>query len=160
MRNSKPLIIVTFDEMLWRVRQTRRRGAAMRHYMQTLRERGEILDVDREVDPKHELAAVTQAAMRRWNKPILFHRVAGTTLPVLTNLYGSRERLADIIGIAPDDFCRQWTNLTGLGWAAEARGTGGAGPYRMPAQRPAAVDLQRARRRALFHIRDVCRQGA
>ena len=64
----------------------------MRHYMQTLRERGEIIDVDREVDPKHELAAVTQAAMRRWNKPILFHRVAGTTLPVLTNLYGSRER--------------------------------------------------------------------
>jgi UbiD family decarboxylase len=36
----------------------------MRHYMQTLRERGEILDVHREVDPKHELAAVTQAAMR------------------------------------------------------------------------------------------------
>jgi len=89
----------------------------MRHYMQTLRERGEILDVHREVDPKHELAAVTQAAMRRWNKPILFHRVAGTTLPVLTNLYGSRARLADIIGIAPDDFCRQWTNLTGLGGA-------------------------------------------
>jgi 3-polyprenyl-4-hydroxybenzoate decarboxylase len=87
---------------------------------------------------------VTQAAMRRWNKPILFHRVAGTTLPVLTNLYGSRERLADIIGIAPDDFCRQWTNLTGWQrgrWAAEARGIGGAGPYRMPAQRPAAVDL-------------------
>src|SRR5262249_1861344 len=52
---------------------------------------------------------------RRWNKPILFHRVAGTTLPVLTNLYGSRERLADILGIAPGDFCRQWTNLTGLG---------------------------------------------
>ena len=42
----------------------------MRHYMQTLRERGEIIDVDRAVDPKHELAAVTQAAMRRWNKPI------------------------------------------------------------------------------------------
>ena len=38
----------------------------MRHYMQTLRERGEILDVHREVDPKHELAAVTQVAMRRW----------------------------------------------------------------------------------------------
>jgi UbiD family decarboxylase len=104
----------------------------MRHYMQTLRERGEILDVHREVDPKHELAAVTQAAMRRWNKPILFHRVAGTTLPVLTNLYGSRERLADIIGIAPDDFCRQWTNLTGLGGAV-------AGPLKREV--PAAPDL-------------------
>jgi UbiD family decarboxylase len=104
----------------------------MRHYMQTLRERGEILDVHREVDPKHELAAVTQAAMRRWNKPILFHRVGGTTLPVLTNLYGSRERLADIIGIAPDDFCRQWTNLTGLGGTV-------AGPLKREV--PAAPDL-------------------
>jgi UbiD family decarboxylase len=104
----------------------------MRHYMQTLRERGEILDVHREVDPKHELAAVTQAAMRRWNKPILFHRVAGTTLPVLTNLYGSRERLADIIGIAPDDFCRQWTNLTGLGGAV-------AGPLKLEV--PVAPEL-------------------
>jgi UbiD family decarboxylase len=104
----------------------------MRHYMQTLRERGEILDVHREVDPKHELAAVTQAAMRRWNKPILFQRVAGTTLPVLTNLYGSRERLAEIIGIAPDDFCRQWTNLTGLGGAV-------AGPLKREV--PAAPDL-------------------
>src|SRR5262245_21695259 len=107
-------------------------GAAMRHYMQTLRERGEILDVHREVAPKHELAAVTQAAMRRWNKPILFHRVAGTTLPVLTNLYGSRERLAEIIGIAPDDFCRQWTNLTGLGGAV-------AGPLKLEV--PVAPDL-------------------
>jgi len=104
----------------------------MRHYMQTLRERGEILDVHREVDPKHELAAVTQVAMRRWNKPILFHRVAGTTLRVLTNLYGSRERLAEIIGIAPDDFCRQWTNLTGLGGAV-------AGPLKREV--PAAPDL-------------------
>ena len=63
----------------------------MRHYMQTLRERGEILDVHRKVDPKHELAAVTQAAVRRWNKPILFHRVAGTTLPVADDAaYGRR----------------------------------------------------------------------
>ena len=104
----------------------------MRHYMQTLRERGEILDVHREVDPRHELAAVTQAAMRRWNRPILFHRVAGTTLPVLTNLYGSRERLAEIIGIAPGDFCRQWTNLTGLGGTV-------AGPLKREV--PAAPDL-------------------
>ena len=32
------------------------------------------------------VAAVTQAAMRRWNKPILFHRVRGTTLPVTVTI--------------------------------------------------------------------------
>jgi UbiD family decarboxylase len=86
----------------------------MREYMERLRARGELLEVERQVDPKHELAAVTQAAHRRWGKPILFHKVAGSTLPVLTNLYGSRERLAEILGIGPLDFCRQWNNLATL----------------------------------------------
>ena len=31
---------------------------------------------------------MTQAAHRRWGKPILFHNVSGTKLPVLTNIYG------------------------------------------------------------------------
>ena len=91
----------------------------MREYMERLRARGELLEVEREVDPKHELAAVTQAAHRRWGKPILFHKVAGSTLPVLTNLYGSRERLAEILGIGPLDFCRQWNNLANLASSRE-----------------------------------------
>src|SRR5262249_27707843 len=83
----------------------------MREYMERLRARGELLEVHRPVDPKHELAAVTDAAHERWGKPILFHIVRGTGLPVLTNISGSRARLAEIIGIGPDEFCRQWNNL-------------------------------------------------
>jgi len=84
---------------------------AMRAYMEKLKARGELLEVHRPVNPKHELAAVTAAAQRRWGKPILFHNVAGSALPVLTDIYGSRERLAEIIGIGAGDFCRQWSNL-------------------------------------------------
>lgn len=84
---------------------------SMRSYMESLRARGELLEVTREVDPKHELAAVTSAAHRKWDKPILFHKVKHTTLPVLTDIYGSRERLAEIIGIGPDEFCRKWNDL-------------------------------------------------
>lgn len=91
----------------------------MREYMERLRARGELLEVRREVNAKHELAAVTQAAQRRWNKPVLFHKVTGTTLPVLTNIYGSRERLAEILGIGPLDFCREWSRLTNLGAAPD-----------------------------------------
>jgi UbiD family decarboxylase len=86
----------------------------MRKYMQKLRARGELLEVHREVDPKHELAAVTDGAHRRWGKPILFHKVKGSKLPVLTNIYGSRQRLAEIIGIGPDEFCKQWNNIATL----------------------------------------------
>jgi UbiD family decarboxylase len=86
----------------------------MRKYMEKLRARGDLLEVTREVDPKHELAAVTSAAHREWNKPILFHHVKGSTLPVLTNLYGSRERLGEILGIGPDEFCRKWNALASV----------------------------------------------
>jgi len=83
----------------------------MREYMEKLKARGELLEVQRPVNPKHELAAVTDAAHRRWGKPILFHNVIGTRLPVLTNIYGTRARLAEILGIGPDDFCKQWNHL-------------------------------------------------
>jgi UbiD family decarboxylase len=83
----------------------------MRAYMERLRARGELLEVEREVDPKQELAAVTAAAQKRLGKPILFHKVKGTTLPVLANIYGARERLSEILGIGPLEFCRQWSKL-------------------------------------------------
>ncbi|MDQ0393635.1 UbiD family decarboxylase [Labrys monachus] len=87
----------------------------MRDYMQRLRDRGDLLVVDREIDPAHELAAVTAAAQKRWGKAILFTHVKGTRFPVLTNIYGSRDRLAELIGIQASDFCRQWSNLSNLG---------------------------------------------
>lgn len=86
----------------------------MREYMERLRARGEVVEVKRPVQARHELAAVTQAAQRKLGKPILFHQVSGTTLPVLTNIYGSRERLAEILGIAPGDFCRRWNELASV----------------------------------------------
>src|SRR5689334_5360575 len=94
--------------------------ASIREYMETLRARGELVEVAREVDPKHELAAVTSAAHRRFGKPILFHRVKGTALPVLTMIYGSRQRLAEILGIGPDEFCRKWNDLATIASAREA----------------------------------------
>lgn len=91
----------------------------MRTFMKTLQDRGELLEVTREVDPKHELAAVTDAAHKRWGKPILFHNVKGTAIPVLTNVYGTRARLAEIIGIGPDEFCKQWNNLAAIAAARD-----------------------------------------
>jgi UbiD family decarboxylase len=101
----------------------------MRAFMNKLRARGELLEVRRPVDPKHELAAVTDAAHKRWGKPILFHSVIGSRLPVLTNIYGSRARLAEIIGIGPDDFCKQWNNLATIAGARAA-------PSAPPAEEP------------------------
>lgn len=87
----------------------------MRDYMERLRARGDLLVSNAKIEAKHELAAVTQKVQQTSNRPILFTNVSGSDLPVLTNIYGSRERLADILGIDAADFCRKWTELTALG---------------------------------------------
>ncbi len=86
----------------------------MREYLEKLRRQGELLVVDREVDPRFELAAVTDKVQRTLGKPVLFERVRGSAMPVATNLYGTRERLAGILEITGPGFCRQWNSKMSL----------------------------------------------
>jgi 4-hydroxybenzoate decarboxylase len=83
----------------------------MRDYVRKLMADGDMRVVEREVDPKHELAAVTKASQARDERPILFRRVKGSAMPVVTNLYGSRRRLRAMIGASDGSFCRRWQTL-------------------------------------------------
>lgn len=89
----------------------------MRDFISKLKARGDLLVVDREIDPAHELAAVTALAQKKWQKPVMFTNVKGTRFPVVTNIYSTRERLAEVIGINAHDFCQQWSRLSALGTA-------------------------------------------
>ena len=66
------------------------------------RERGHVIDIHDEVDPVHEAAAITAAVQDAGNEVVVFHRVRGSAMPVVTNLYGSRERLGLMLGAGPD----------------------------------------------------------
>ena len=92
----------------------------MRNYLEQLQAAGDLLIVDREVDPRFELAAVTRAAQRSGDRALLFRKVKGSHFPVVTNVYGSRRRLAAMIGTEPAGFCRRFVELTG---SAPAQGT-------------------------------------
>lgn len=76
-----------------------------------LEQAGQVRVIDRVVDPRHELAAVTQAAQREDERVTLFRNVKGTALPVATNVYGSRRRLCEIAGATDGNFCRRWVEL-------------------------------------------------
>lgn len=102
----------------------------MREYIDSLRDNGELLTVDRQVNPKHELAAVTKAVQKQRGAPLLFTNVMGTRLPVVTNLYSNRGGLCRLIGADDDGFCRQWTKLVDK--SLESRGS----PLN-PGERPA-----------------------
>jgi len=87
----------------------------MRDYVNALLRRGEMRVVEREIDPHHELAAVTKVSQAESEQPILFRRVKGSRFPVATNLYGSRRRLCEMVGAVDGHFPRRWLELkTGM----------------------------------------------
>ena len=95
----------------------------MRTYLERLLAEGRVRVVEREVAGRFELSAVTQASQRESDAALLFKKVAGSRLPVMTNMFGSRARLMDMIGAGDGSFCRRWAEL-----------------MRRPAQAPRSVD--------------------
>ena len=83
----------------------------MRDYIEKLSNRGELHVVEREVDPRFELAAVVGTSQRESDYPVLFRNVKGTRLPVISNIFGSHTRLCEIIGTTKGNFCRHWQAL-------------------------------------------------
>jgi UbiD family decarboxylase len=82
----------------------------MRDFMAALDARGDLLHVYREVDPKHELAAVTHAATTKYRKPVLFHKVKGTRFPRASPAStATRERIAAVLGIRAEGLLREWS---------------------------------------------------
>ena len=83
----------------------------MRNYIKHLEKSKQLLIVEREVDPKHELAAVTKKVQEQGDQAIQFNKVKGTDFPVVTNLYGSRRRLCELIDAPLDGFCKSWSEI-------------------------------------------------
>lgn len=78
----------------------------MRHYLNRLRARGELITVSREVEARHEAAAVARRLQRETHRPVLFEKVRGHDMPVLMNLYSDHQRLREIIRCGVDEtFC-------------------------------------------------------
>ena len=77
--------------------------------------RAQLLHVGKAVDPRFELAAVTDAVQKSSNGPLMFDHVDRTAFSVVTNIYGSRSRIAEVVGIRPEDFGKRWSELVSLG---------------------------------------------
>lgn len=83
----------------------------MRDYLQRLIAAGDMRFVDREVDPKHELAAVVSRSQQESDAPVLFRNVKGTEFPVISNVYGSHRRMCSLIGAEQGRFCQRWIEV-------------------------------------------------
>ena len=83
----------------------------MHDYIDYLKAQGQLTTVSVSVDPKFELAAVTQKLQELSDNAILFENVQGTEFPVITNVYGSRQRLCNLVGAKEGNFCHRWSEL-------------------------------------------------
>jgi UbiD family decarboxylase len=83
----------------------------MRKFLSTLDRRGDVVHVDKQVQGRHEVAAVTYRVQRESDSVVLFHDVAGTRFPVVSNIYGSRGRLCELVGANAGNFCARWNQL-------------------------------------------------
>lgn len=95
----------------------------MREMLRDLEDRGEVVRVTRSVDPQFQLAAVTRAVQRSGGQAVLFEAVSGTGIPVLSNIFGSHERLCRMIDAGEDTFCQRWGALTDACMTATADST-------------------------------------
>ncbi|QIE48153.1 UbiD family decarboxylase (plasmid) [Pseudohalocynthiibacter aestuariivivens] len=73
------------------------------HYLD---ERQELAVVDRQVNPKHELTAVMRHMQAGPNNALMFRNVAGSDIPVVTNVFGYRRTVAAALGLEEKDLLR------------------------------------------------------
>ncbi len=66
----------------------------MREFLKFLEGEGELVRVSREVDPVFELAAVLEKLQETMNKAVIFEKVKGSKMPVVSNILGTRRRVA------------------------------------------------------------------
>ena len=70
---------------------------------------GEILHIREPVSTDYTITAYVQVLASLNRTPLLyFHNVIGYDLPVITNLFGTKRRIALALGIQPDDFDNAW----------------------------------------------------
>lgn len=65
----------------------------LRQFLTTLRKKNLVLDIKDEVDPHLELAEIHRRIVATEGPALFFHKVKGSSFPVVTNLFGTRERV-------------------------------------------------------------------
>ena len=80
-------------------------------YAESLVARGDVHLVDREVDPRFELAAVVARAQKESDRAILFRKVKGSSFPVIANVYGSFSRMAELVNAGDNSLNERWRKI-------------------------------------------------
>jgi UbiD family decarboxylase len=79
--------------------------------MRALEKRGELRAIEVEVDPDLEAAEIHRRVIAENGPALLFKRVKGSPFPVVTNLFGTKERVKLAFGDRPVEFVAEIARL-------------------------------------------------
>ncbi len=83
----------------------------LRHFIHTLRQHNSVADIHTEVDSNLEIAEIHRRVAAADGPALFFHRVKGSPFPVVTNLFGSAERVSLAFNNRPEEFISQMIHL-------------------------------------------------
>lgn len=70
----------------------------LRDFIAQLNQRGLLKTIEQTIDPKLEMTAISDKVLRNGGPALLFKQAKGSDVPVLTNLFGTAERVALAMG--------------------------------------------------------------
>lgn len=83
----------------------------LREFISALRARGEVQDIEAQVDPHLELAEIHRRVIENNGKVLFFKNVKGSPFPVVTNLFGNVSRIELAFGQQPEKFVQRVADL-------------------------------------------------
>ena len=84
----------------------------LRQFLKHLEEKGDLARVSREVSPVEEVTIIHHRVIKAGGPALLFERVKGSPYRMVTNLFGTQERVDAVFGRAPSEIGAE---LAGLG---------------------------------------------
>jgi 2,5-furandicarboxylate decarboxylase 1 len=83
---------------------------SLRTFLAQLAKSGQLVDVAEAADPAFQLAALSRIALDRGGPALRFTNVHGHTMPVVTNLFATRDRFAAALGVGEAELHEQWSH--------------------------------------------------
>jgi len=79
----------------------------LRSFLDALRLRGELVEIDAEVDPRLEISEIHRRVIAAGGPALLFKNVKGKKFPLVCNMFGTRDRVDLAFGEEAKDFVRR-----------------------------------------------------
>jgi UbiD family decarboxylase len=83
----------------------------LRSFLERLRRDGDLVEIEARVSPRLEIAEIHRRVIAAGGPALLFRDVEGSTLPVATNLFGTRRRAELAFGTRPFELVRRLVEL-------------------------------------------------